>query len=441
MTTARDDASDELSGPAPGSDGVGDSGARAPITPGKDPFYRAPEGFEKAELGTVFRTRRVTLGLFGLVPQQLSAWQLLYRTRDLDEHAQVAVTTVVQPSKTSVGSPPKLLSYQCAIDAVSDRCFPSYALRAGAHAYGSVPQVEMMIILYALRRGWAIALPDHEGMDGHWGAPREPGYITLDGIRAALSFDPLGLTEDTPVALWGYSGGGLATSWAVETHGDYAPELNVVCAALGSPVGDPASAFSRLNGTVFAALPTMVVEGLRRTYPAMDRIIAEHVAPPGLAILDSLERKSTMHATVSLLMHDLDRYTDIPLADVMAQPELVQIFRDIQPGSTAPRFPLLVVQAVHDPIVSANDVDGQVDRYRAAGAQVTYVRDRLSEHLSLHPIAAPATLDWIADRFAGRPVTASDTRTIWSMALSVSGVRGLLGLGVSTGRALLGRAG
>ncbi|MDV6230066.1 lipase family protein [Rhodococcus cercidiphylli] len=409
--------------------------------PSMDPFYRAPAGFERAEPGTVLRSREVTLALFGVIRQKVSAWQLLYRTTSLDGTARVAVTTVVLPVGGRQRSQRALLSYQCAIDAVSDRCFPSYVLRAGARAVGSVPQFEFMIILYALRRGWVVSLPDHEGMDGRWGAPVEPGYCTLDGVRAALSFEPLDLFATTPVALWGYSGGGLATSWAAEAAADYAPELDIVGAALGSPVGDPGSAFSRLNGTIFAALPAMVVEGLRRTYPVLDRLVHEHVAAAGLETLSSLHRKTTVHAVMSMVMHDLERHLDIPMADLLATPEMVQIFQDIQPGKSAPQFPLLVVQAVHDPMIDVDDVDGQVHRYRAAGANVTYIRDRLSEHLSLHPIATPATLDWLSDRFAGKPTDESSTNTVWSLAGSLPGLRGLLGLAVSTGRAFAGRIG
>ncbi|WP_032377214.1 lipase family protein [Rhodococcoides fascians] len=409
--------------------------------PSMDPFYRAPAGFERVEPGTVLRSREVTLALFGVIRQKVSAWQLLYRTTSLDGAPRVAVTTVILPVGGRARTQRALLSYQCAIDAVSDRCFPSYVLRAGARAVGSVPQFEFMIILYALRRGWVLSLPDHEGMNGQWGAPIEPGYCTLDGVRAALSFEPLDLAATTPVALWGYSGGGLATSWAAEAAADYAPELDIVGAALGSPVGDPGSAFSRLNGTVFAALPAMVVEGLRRTYPVLDRLVREHVAAAGLETLSSLHRKTTVHAVMSMVMHDLERHLDIPMADLLATPEMVQIFRDIQPGKTAPNFPLLVVQAVHDPMIDVDDVDGQVRRYHSAGANVTYIRDRLSEHLSLHPLAAPVTLDWLSDRFAGKPTDESSTNTVWSLAGSLPGLRGLLGLAVSTGRAFAGRIG
>lgn len=182
----------------------------------------------------------------------------------------------------------------------------------------------------------------------------------------------------------------------------------------------------------------MVVEGLRRTYPVFDSVVREHVAARGLETLNSLHRKTTVFAVMSMLMHDLERHLDIPLADLLATPEMVQIFEDIQPGKSAPAFPVLVVQAVHDPMIDVGDVDGQVRRYRAAGANVTYIRDRLSEHLSLHPIAAPLTLAWLSDRVAGTPIDGSSTRTVWSLAGSTAGLRGLLGMAVSTGRAFVG---
>jgi len=69
----------------------------------------------------------------------------------------------------------------------------SSANSRGARALGAVPQWELLLLAGVFARDWPISIPDHEGTDGHWGAPREPGYCTLDGIRAALSFDPLRL--------------------------------------------------------------------------------------------------------------------------------------------------------------------------------------------------------------------------------------------------------
>jgi dipeptidyl aminopeptidase/acylaminoacyl peptidase len=60
------------------------------------------------------------------------------------------------------------------------------------------------------------------------GCANEPRYRILDEVRAALNCRRLGLYASTPVGLWGCSGGGLATAWAVEVNAEYAPELNVV---------------------------------------------------------------------------------------------------------------------------------------------------------------------------------------------------------------------
>lgn len=411
---------------------------RRALPPSDDPFYAPPQGFELTSPGTVLRHREVEVALYGAIPQQVDAWQLLYRTTDLNGRAEVSVTTVLM-QRGAVAESPRLLSYQCAIDAVSATCFPSYALQRGAKAWGAVPQFEFVLVLHALRRGWVISIPDHEGPDGHWGSPREPGFCTLDGVRAALRFSPLGLTDDTRVGLWGYSGGGLATSWAAEMAPEYAPELELVGAALGSPVGDPASAFTRLNATFHAGLPALVVEGLRRTYPDLDRVVRAHVNADGLELLESINSLTTVSAVRKLAKHDLDKYIDIPLADLLAKPEILEVFESIQPGRTAPSVPMLVVQAVHDQIIAVDDVDGQVDRYLDDGVHVTYLRDRLSEHLSLHPLSAPLTLEWLQDRYDGRPVPPAGVTTVWSTAFSVGAVRDLVALAWSTTLAVLGR--
>ena len=142
------------------------------------------------------------------------------------------------------------MSYQCAIDAVTSRCFPSYALRRRAKAVGALAQLEYLLIAAALAEGWVVSVPDHEGPDGMWGTPHEPGYRVLDGLRATLNFERFGLRRRTarsacgatPAADWPARGPPRCTP-------TYAPELNIVGAVLGSPVGNLGNTFRRLNGT------------------------------------------------------------------------------------------------------------------------------------------------------------------------------------------------
>jgi triacylglycerol lipase len=387
----------------------------------------------------VLRSRDVELAFLGMVPQKLTATQLLYRSTDLNGLPMAAVTTVVVPADRPVGSKGPILSYQCAIDAVAGRCFPSYALRRGAKAVGALAQFEFLLVSAALAEGWAVSIPDHEGPQGIWGAPYEPGYHILDGLRAVLNHDALNLSTDAPIGLWGYSGGGLATAWATEVYADYAPELKLVGAVLGSPVGDLGHTFRRLNGTFFSGLPAMVVAALSHVYPELDRVINEHVTAEGKAMLADIQRMTTAHAVLKLIRKDMGNLVDEPLENILRTPEVQHVFDSIKLGTAAPSIPVLIVQAVHDELISVGDIDELADAYSAGGTDVTYHRDMLCEHLLLHPLSAPMTLRWLRDRFAGRPPTTNRARTKWPTLLNPSTYRGMLRLGLISVKVMTGR--
>ncbi|MBF6464830.1 lipase [Nocardia beijingensis] len=412
---------------------------RKPLLPSTDPFHRPPKGFAAKAPGTILRSRKIEVALFGIVPQQVSAWQLLYRSCDLHGAAEAAITTVLLPVDAEPDEDRPLLAFQTAMDAVTEKCSPSYALRHGARALGSITQLEWLLVANALRRGWAVTIADHEGPHGNFGAPREPGYRALDGIRAALRFGPLGLGPQTRVAVWGYSGGGMASSWTVEMAPTYAPELDIVGAVLGAPVGDPRQVFDRLNGTSYAGLPAIVIAALRRLYPALSSLIDDQLSPEGHRFVVRAENATPVGAILGLAGKKVDDFLDRPLAEVLDTPELRAMFDDLRLGNTTPACPLLVVQPIHDQVIHIEGIDGQVARYRRGGAAVTYVRDRLSEHFSLLPLSTPISLDWLADRFAGQPVSDVGDRTVWSVAASPSGVRGLLEMAVTAAKVALGR--
>src|ERR1700756_702385 len=86
-----------------------------PVLPGNDPFYQPPRGFEHAQPGTVLRSRDVELAFIGLIPQKLTATQLLYRTSDRNGLPEATVTTVVFPVELGPEKVCPVLSYQCAI--------------------------------------------------------------------------------------------------------------------------------------------------------------------------------------------------------------------------------------------------------------------------------------------------------------------------------------
>ncbi|MCV7095428.1 lipase family protein [Mycobacterium kubicae] len=410
-----------------------------PLLPSDDPFYQPPPGFQHAQPGTVLRSRDVELAFLGLVPQSVKAVQLLYRTTDMNGNPEATVTTVVVPAERAPGQTCPLLSYQCAIDAISTRCFPSYAMRRRAKALGSLAQLELLLVSAALAEGWAVSVPDHEGLKGLWGAPYEPGYRVLDGIRAALSSERLELSPSSPIGLWGYSGGGLASAWAAEMCGDYAPELDIVGAVLGSPVGDLGNTFRRLNGSLLAGLPALVVAALAHTYPDLDRIIREHTNEEGRALLLSLEKMTTVEAVVRMAHKDMGDYLDEPLEDILSTPAVSHVFETTKLGAAVPTPPVLIVQAVHDYLIDVHDIDLLADAYSAGGADVTYHRDAFNEHMILHPLSAPMTLRWLTDRFARRPLSDHIIRTKWPTAFNPMTYAGMARLAVIAAKVITGR--
>jgi Secretory lipase len=345
------------------------------------------------------------------------------------------------PAERSPEQPCPVLSYQCAIDAMSSRCFPSYALRRRAKALGSIAQFELLLITAALAEGWAVSVPDHEGALGLWGAPYEPGYRVLDGIRAAMSSERIALSPSSPIALWGYSGGGLASAWAAEVSADYAPELDLVGAVLGSPVGDLGNTFRRLNGGLFAGLPALVVAALVHTYPELDRVIKENTGEEGRALLERLEKLTTAEAVIQMAGKDMGDFLTAPLEQVLSTPEVSHVFEDIKLGSAVPAPPVLIVQAVHDYLIDVDDIDALADAYSAGGADVTYHRDAFNEHMVLHPLSAPMALRWLTDRFDRRPLTDHLVRTTWPTMFNPTTYVGMarlakIALKVITGRKL-----
>jgi pimeloyl-ACP methyl ester carboxylesterase len=273
-----------------------------------------------------------------------------------------------------------------------------------------------------------------------WGSPREPGYRILDGVRAALHCEQLGLHPSAPVGLWGYSGGGLASAWAAELRSSYAPELNVVGAVLGSPVGDPGSVARRLNGSFFAGLAALMITALTHVFPGAQQVVDEHATTEGKALLDALHTMTTAQAVWRFRHIDIGSYVDMSADELWDLPEVRHIFEETKLGKSMPDVPVLIVQAVHDGIISVDDIDALVRTYDDGGAAVTYHRDRFCEHLLLHPLSAPMTLRWLRDRFTDRPLDEHRTRTNWPTLFNPSTHLGMVKLAAITTKVILGQA-
>jgi hypothetical protein len=200
----------------------------APLPPAQDPFYRPPPGYENAAPGTILASRPAParLQILNTIPVNIKqVTQLLYRTTNALGEPEVTVTTVMVPENASYD---KVVSYQVAEDSGGQiNCAPSYTLQTGSQAlYAGTGNVEMLLIIGALNEGWIVNSPDWEGPNSTFIEGFQAGQATLDSVRAVLSSGKTtGVKSDAKVQMWGYSGGALASEWAMELQASYAPEL------------------------------------------------------------------------------------------------------------------------------------------------------------------------------------------------------------------------
>ncbi len=149
---------------------------------------------------------------------------------------------------------------------------------------------------------------------------------------------------------------------------------------------------------------------------------------------------TTAEAVLRMLGKDMDDLVDWPLEQILDTPEVRHVFESIKLGTTAPSVPVLIVQAVHDQLISVEDIDELAGRLlggRRPTSPITATGS--SEHLLLHPLSAPMTLRWLRDRFAGRPLSDHRVRTKWPTLLNPSTYRGMLRLGLITAKVMTGR--
>jgi pimeloyl-ACP methyl ester carboxylesterase len=379
--------------------------------------------------GTIVKAEPSKVSALGL-PLNVKAWKLTYASTDTDGNPVNDKATVLLPNKPASTSPRPLLSYQTAEDSLGEHCAPSNRLPQGIER-------ETPRILAGLEQGWAVVVPDYEGPESQWTAGIQAGHGVLDAIRAARTFVPLGVDPTSPIGLWGYSGGGQASAWAAELQPDYAPELELAGVAEGGVPRNVAEVARQINGGPAAGLYFGAAIGLSRAYPQyIDRN----------ALLSSLgQRYFSLYENACLeqivtqgAFQRMETYTRGNI-DPLTLPNIQKVVELNELGHRRPTGPLFVLHSANDDLIPVAGVDELVRTYCSEGVPVHYVKDVLSEHSSLAVSGTAAAIDYLQDRFAGKPApdncatgpetklsTLASTRELITTLTSVAGLAGFL---------------
>lgn len=390
--------------------------AHAEPAPPRDSFYDRPAGLAAAKPGQILRTRKVDIKALQLVPVNVDAWQLLYRTTGMNGQPDATVTTVMVPRGQK---PRKLLSYQAATDSTLRVCNPSFSLTHGAPIdFASpagpltfaLPGLELLLAAAGVEQGWAVAIPDHGGLDARFLTPRQPGYAVLDGVRAVQSFSPAGTRHGDPVGMWGYSGGAIATSWAVEEQPAYAPDVAISGAAMGAPERDLEASLKAVNGAGAAGLIPMALAAIGKDSPAFQAALRRYVTPGGRAIVDEARNHCVGQNGVANLWFDYRANLNKPVDVVLNDPV---IRREIQArgiSTRRPTAPLYIYNGVTDEVAAIKGTDKLARAYCSGSADVTYRREQLppnplpqvtSTHGTIAVTGASGAFAWLKTRLSG----------------------------------------
>ena len=249
----------------------------------------------------------------------------------------------------------------------------------------------------ALSNNWLVLVPDFEGPTGSFGAGVQAGHATLDSVRAVLSLSkdktkkPL-LGPISRYAMWGYSGGSIATEWAAELAIQYAPELTFSGAAIGGVVPDvrftdePDSPFATINTSPYAGDVFAALIGLVNQYPDAYAHLVNSLktsGPYNRTGFLAVERMSIVEAFAHYAGHNIWDYF-VQGKEVVNNPVIKRVIErnGVMGYHGVPDMPLFVYQAVGDRFTPIRNTDELVARYCGIGARIEFQRNSVGGHLA-----------------------------------------------------------
>jgi Secretory lipase len=391
--------------------------ARAASSPARGFFSTGTGSMPLAQIkpGTVLSSRTLSYHIVGIAfPIQVI--QLVYRSAGALGQPTTNVTSVLEPPLPPAS--PRAVSYQSFYDSLNPADEPSVQIAGGVTLGGLVADAESVVIAPLLLQGYTVIVPDTEGQTADFASGPEYGMATLNSIRAATNSPLTGLTKTTPIGMFGYSGGAVATDWAAQLAPAYAPDVNrqLVGAAEGGVLVDPAHNLTYVDGSsVWAGIIPMSIIGIARGFQVD---IKPYLSSYGLQLYNSLQNASIANVLGQYPGLKFAQLVKPQYANPASIPILVKVENELNTGSLAsPTIPMFIGQGANgtlegtpgnkpgigpgDGVMVAGDVRTLARDFCAAGTAVDYTQYNALSHISTFPVWAPAALSWLNGRFAG----------------------------------------
>lgn len=383
-------------------------------------FYEPPADvdFTSVAPGTVLRERHLSYHVATIeVPVHVT--QLLYATTNVRGEIEHNVTSVMHPPGSASGN---VVSYQSFYDSLNTDDNPSRIIAGNQSLGGLMSTIETGLIAPALLSGHSVVLSDVQGKDASFAAGPGYGTAVLDSLRAATDSAATPIDDNSPIGIYGYSGGAIASNWAAIQLEDYAPELRerIVGVAQGGVLVNPIRNLEYAGeGLLWSGVVGMALAGLARGYDVdTDQYLTDH----GQRVVADVENLSIIEA---FGRYPNLRWSDIALPEYPTPhdaPDLMRVIEDINMGNGAvPDIPMFIFQGAGgsiegtppggpgighgDGVMVAGDVRTLVRDYCAEGTPIEYREYPGLSHIPAGAFWAVEGYLWLEGRFQGAPVT------------------------------------
>lgn len=366
-----------------------------------DPIFDSfPAGLDALTPGEIIETRDVTAtAAVRMATPIASATLLKFRSTSAKGDPTFGTATLLVPAAEWTGPGPRPVEVNAMpINSLGTHCTPGFQL---SHDLLDRPNGDFPVFLpsvwWALSKGYAVLMPDHEGPLMAYAEPNIAGHVMLDSIRAVRAFAPGEFGDSRYVAV-GYSGGAIAAYATAMLLDEYAPELSdsLVGAAAGGLVTDNSNVAHQFNGNISSGILLTVALAVSRERPE----ILQYMNHLGQWVASSPLRDICGDASGPLGVVGIPIDVAANTANALDTPFAAQTFEQLDLSDRTSTVPLFIYHGLHDPWIPLGDAQRMFREQCDRGVPGVF-RVVGGEHLLGYVSGYPELSGWIDARLRG----------------------------------------
>ena len=350
------------------------------------------------------------------------AWKVLYRSTDI-HNVEIPVSgMVIAPTGVPPSTGRPVVTYGHGTAGLARNCAPSNVDNPAKDASfyffpnnsdpidAGIPGLTQMIA-----SGYVVAATDYIGLGG----PGFHQYLigptaarnVMDAAVAAQQIPQAGAGKQAIVIGW--SQGGQAAVWAAQLSDYVEDSTKILGVAALAPVN--AAEQLRIEKEIVAfgkKLPPMTdTETIMALYASAltfpDLQLSDVFTPFGLEFVkESAQCQCSKHMSQSLTYMQSWK-GPVTRSDPQNQEAWMKRTEQMALGNVPAKVPIVIYQGDDDPTIFPAATKAYVKKACASGATISYIHYADTDHVRVPARAQGDFLNWIADRFAGKPEQSS----------------------------------